>query len=242
MDVLEIAHEAKRPFRFVLLDAHVPDRDTFAFAAQITKSRKKKDKEVTPILLLSPAMRIADESRARELGLENTLVKPINANELRELMERIIGGAPVETQPPITHELIKRSVIPRPRLNVLLVDNSRFNQEVAMGVFGKEGHRLAVAQNGKEAVAILARRSCDMVLLALDIPGENSLETLAAIRQREKESQKTLRVFGLTSNRNIADTNATISEITDGFLASPIQPRDLTLLLQQIEPELETGY
>lgn len=241
IDVLEIAHEAKRPFRFVLLDAHVPDRDTFAFAAQITKSRKKKDKEVTPILLLSPAMRIADESRARELNLENTLVKPINANELRELMERIIGGAPVEIQPPITHEIIKRSVIPRPRLNVLLVDNSRFNQEVAMGVFGKEGHRLAVAQNGKEAVAILARRSCDMVLLALDIPGENSLETLAAIRQREKESQKTLRVFGLTSNRNIADTNATISEITDGFLASPIQPRDLTLLLQQIEPEL-TNY
>jgi PAS domain S-box-containing protein len=238
-DVLEIANEAKRPFRFVLLDAHIPDRDAFAFATQIKKDRKKK--EVTPILFLSAAMRVADESRARELGLEHTLVKPINVNELRELMERIIGG-PVEIQPPITHEVIKRAVIPRPRLSVLLVDNSRFNQEVAMGVFGQKGHRLTVAQNGKEAVAILSRRACDMVLLRLDIPGENSLETLAAIRQREKEGQKTVRVFGLTSDRKIANVDSTLGEITDGFLASPIQPRDLTLLLEQIEPELETGY
>jgi PAS domain S-box-containing protein len=241
LDVLEIANEAKRPFRFVLLDAHIPDRDTFAFAAQIKKERRKKDKEVTPIMFLSAAMRVADESRARELGLEHTLVKPINANELRELMERIVGG-PVETQAPIVHGIVKRSVIPKPRLNVLLIDNSRFNQEVAMGVFGQKGHRLTVAQNGKEAVAILERRACDMVLLGLDIPGENSLETLAAIRQREKEGQKPVRVFGLTSNRKIADTNSTLSDITDGFLPSPIHPRDLTLLLQQIEPEIETGY
>lgn len=241
IDVLEIANEAKRPFRFVLLDAHIPDRDTFAFAAQIKKERRgKKEKDnITPILLLSSAMRVADESRARELGLEHTLVKPVNANELRELLERIVSGAPVETQPPIVHEVIKRSVIPRLRLNVLLVDNSRFNQEVAMGVFGQSGHRLTVAQNGKEAVAILERRSHDMILLGLDMPGENSLEILAAIRQREKQGQKPVRVYGVTTNRKIADTNSTLNDITDGFLASPIQPRDLTLLLEQIEPELQ---
>jgi PAS domain S-box-containing protein len=246
IDVLEIANEAKRPFRFVLLDAHIPDRDTFAFAAQIKKEKRakkdkdNKDKELTPIMLLSAAMRVADESRARELGLEHTLVKPVNANELRELLERIGGGGAVQTQPPIVHEIIKRSVIPRTRLNVLLVDNSRFNQEVAMSIFGQKGHRLTIAQNGKEAVAILERRSHDMILLGLDIPGENSLEILAAIRQREKEGQKTVRVYGVTSNRKIADTNSTLSEITDGFLTSPIQPRDLTLLLQQIEPELQS--
>jgi PAS domain S-box-containing protein len=247
IDVLEIANEAKRPFRFVLLDAHIPDRDTFAFAAQIKKEKrakkdKDKEKEITPIMLLSAAMRVADESRARELGLEHTLVKPINANELRETLERIAGGAPVLTQPPIVHEIIKRQTIPKLRLNVLLIDPSRFNQEVALGIFGQKGHRLTIAQNGKEAVAILERRSCDMVLLGLDIPGENSLEILATIRQREKEGQKPVRVYGVTTNRKIADTNSTLTDITDGFLSSPIQPRDLTLLLQQIEPELETGY
>src|SRR5205085_1820869 len=144
-------------------------------------------------------------------------VKPINANELRELMERIIRG-PVETQPPIVHEIVRRATIPRLRLNVLLVDNSRFNQEVAMGVLGQKGHRLTVAQNGKEAIAIVARRACDIVLLGLDIPGENSLETLAAIRQREKEGQKPMRIFGVTVNRKIADTNSTLTEVTDGFL------------------------
>jgi CheY-like chemotaxis protein len=156
-------------------------------------------------------------------------------------MERLLGVPP---EKPATTEtaFVRRSPLPKPRLNVLLVDNSRFNQEVAMGVFGQKGHRLTVAQNGKEAVAILARRACDMVLLGLDIPGENSLETLAAIRQREKEGAKPVRVFGLTSNRHIADIKSTLTEVTDGFLASPIQPRDLTLLLQQIEPELETGY
>jgi CheY-like chemotaxis protein len=239
LDVLDIAKEAKRPFRFVLLDAHIPDRDTFAFAAQMKND--KRGAQCVPIMFLSAAMRIADESRARDLSLEHTLVKPVNAKELREIMERIIGG-PTATPAPATHGVVKRSVLPKPRLNVLLVDNSRFNQEVAMGVFGQQGHRLAVAQNGKEAVAILARRACDVVILGLDLPGENSLEILAAIRQREKEGQKTVRVFGLTANRGIADSNSTLSDVTDGFLGSPIQPKDLSLLIEQVVPELETEY
>lgn len=231
MDVLEIAHEAGRPFKIILLDAHIPDRDTFAFAAQIKANPRAAG--VTPIMLLSSSTRLADESRARELGLEHTLLKPVNASELRELLGRLLGPAPEAKEP----GKVKRQVIPKPRWNVLLVDNSRLNQEVAMGVFGQEGHRVTIARNGKEAAAILERRACDMVLIGLDMPGENSLETLAAIRQREKQGQRPVMVFGLTADQ--ATREPAIKEITNGFLPNPIQPRDLARLLEQVAPELE---
>jgi two-component system, sensor histidine kinase and response regulator len=233
MDVLEIAAEAGRPFKFALLDAHIPDRDTFAFAAQIKATPRTA--EVIPIMLLSPSMRVADESRARDLAIDHTIVKPINAAELRELLERAAGGEPADSYIP---GKVRRQTIPRPRWNVLLVDDSRLNQEVAVGVFGKEGHRVTIARNSKEAVAILERGKCDMVLLGLDMPGENSLETLAAIRQREREGQKPLIVFGLTSDRSMTDREA-LKNNTQGLLPNPIQPQDLTLLLEQVAPELE---
>lgn len=235
LDVLEIAHEAARPFRFVLLDAHIPDRDTFALAAQIKENPRSAD--VIPIMLLSASLRVADEARARELGLDHVLVKPINAHELREKMEQILGHSPCEAPVPIRP--VRRSIFPKPRWNILLVDNSRINQEVAMGVLGSEGHRVTVARNGKEAIAILERRACELVLLGLDIPGEDSLEILAAIRQREKQNQKQVRIFGLTSDPAASGEEEALKSVTDGFLPNPIQPKDLTLLLEQIGPELD---
>lgn len=235
MDVLEIAEEAGRPFQFALLDAHIPDRDTFSFAAQMkTNERTAK---VVPVMMLSASMRVADESRARELGLEHTVIKPVNANELHELLERLAGGDPAELT--VEPGKLTRNVLPKPRWNVLLVDDSRFNQEVAMGVFGQQGHRVTIARNGREAMAILQRRTCDVVLIGLDMPNENALETLAAIRQREKERQKPVMVFGVTSDPGYSDREPALKEITNGFLASPIQPRDLTLLLEQVAPALE---
>jgi PAS domain S-box-containing protein len=234
MDVLEIAHEAGRPFKFVLLDAHIPDRDTFAFAAQI--KAHPHTAEVKPIMLLSPSLRVADESRARELGIEHALVKPVNANDLHALMERALGGVPGE---PVQPGKKIRNVLPRPRWDVLLVDDSGFNQEVAMGVFGQQGHRVTIARNGKEAAAILERRACDMVLVGLDTVAADSLETLAAIRQQEKNRSRPVKVFVMTANRTTAEREPALKGITDGFLPNPIQPKDLTLLLEQVQPELE---
>ncbi len=235
LDVLEIAHEAGRPFRFALLDAHVPDRDTFAVASQMRASSRSPS--ATPIMLLSPSMRLADESRARELGLEHFLVKPINPNDLRDLLERALGAPPVGS--PALPNAPRRLHIAKPRLNVLLIDDSRVNHEVAMGVLGTHGHRLTIARNGKEAIAILERRACDLVLLGLDMPGENSLETLAAIRQQEKEHQRPAHVFGMTADPAISSRESSLSEITDGFLPNPIQPKDLNSLLDHLGPELE---
>ena len=138
-------------------------------------------------------------------------------------------------------EATRRSFLPRMTLSILLVDDNRLNHEVAMGVFGPEGHRLAMARNGREAGAILERRACDIVLLNLNLPGENALETLAAIRRAEKEREKAVLVVGLTNDHSIAEREPTIKEITNGLLPTPIQPKDLSLLLDQFKAEWQFG-
>lgn len=238
VDVLEIAQEANRAFKFVLLDARISERDPFELAAQVKANPKTA--AATPIMLLSAGRRAADETRARDAGLEHMLVKPIHPTELQHLLERLAGGAVTE-EPEALPEATRRSFLPRLTLSILLVDDNRLNHEVAMGVFGPEGHRLAMARNGREAGAILERRACDIVLLNLHLPGENALETLAAIRRAEKEREKPVLVVGLTNDHSIAEREPTIKEITNGLLPTPIQPKDLSLLLDQFEAEWQLG-
>ena len=61
------------------------DVDGFSFAAQMKAN--KRTAKVFPIMMLSASMRVADESRARELGLDLVEVSPPYDNgELTSLL------------------------------------------------------------------------------------------------------------------------------------------------------------
>lgn len=72
-------------------------------------------------------------------------------------------------------------------INILLVDDDRDYSEI-MGFWLKsKGHIVKSVSNGKEALEVLKEKNPDIVLLDIDMPEMDGMETLRHIREMNKE-------------------------------------------------------
>jgi len=109
---------------------------------------------------------------------------------------------------------------------VLIVEDDRINRTLLARHVERMGRRVLVAENGREAVEMLGREKCDLVLLDMMMPEMDGREFLALITQRsEWRSIPVIVISGMTE----AETAAQCIEVgAEDFLTKPYNP----LLLQ----------
>jgi len=69
---------------------------------------------------------------------------------------------------------------------ILIVDDNRINQVVTRRILEKQNFECAVATNGVEAIERATAENFDLILMDLNMPGINGMETTKRIRQFNK--------------------------------------------------------
>jgi len=69
--------------------------------------------------------------------------------------------------------------------SVLVVDDEREIRESLRGILEEEGYKVLEAESGEACVDLLKKRSSEVVLLDIWLPGIDGLDTLERIRQLE---------------------------------------------------------
>src|SRR5437660_6024569 len=87
LDALWHGTACRRPYALVLLDARMPDVDGLALAAQI---RQRSELAATRIILLTSGDRPSDVARSRDLRIDAHLLKPVQQDELLEVIYRVM--------------------------------------------------------------------------------------------------------------------------------------------------------
>jgi adenylate cyclase len=72
------------------------------------------------------------------------------------------------------------------RGDLLVVDDNRVNRLLVARTLEQFGHRVAFAENGRQAVELLRHRPVDLVLLDIEMPELNGYQTLEALRADPK--------------------------------------------------------
>ena len=105
---------------------------------------------------------------------------------------------------------------------VLLVEDNAFNQQVARELLEHSGARVEVANNGREALAAMARRGFDCVLMDVQMPVMDGLEATRRIRA-DPDLRDTL-VVAMTANAGVDDRARCLAAGMNEFLAKPVVP------------------
>ncbi len=237
LEELEAAERAKRPYPLVLLDASMPVMDGFDLAAKIQQSPRLTG---ASIMMLSSGARPGDRARCFELGISAYLTKPVKQSDL---MDTIVGVFASRTT---GGKERPRPSKPRPpkdgrRLCVLVAEDNAVNQQVAVGMLERAGHEARVAANGREALALLEKEAFDVVLMDVQMPELDGLETTAAIRERERTKGGHLPIVALTAHAMKGDAERCLAAGMDAYLAKPLQPRELAAAIDGVLGSAATG-
>ena len=118
---------------------------------------------------------------------------------------------------------------------VLLVEDNRVNQRVASGMLRRLGCEVATAEDGAEALAQLAARTFDLVLMDGQMPHVDGFEATRRFRDLEHTTSVPRRtpIVALTAQAMTGDRERCLAAGMDDYLSKPIDPRELSRVLQR---------
>ncbi len=224
LEELARAERGGKPYPLVLLDSQMPEMDGFALAEQIRKHPRLAG---ASIMMLTSGPRPGDRERCSALGLSAYLTKPIKQSDLLDTIVAVLPGGPGKVRPRAPRARRARG----PAMRVLVAEDNAVNQQVAVGMLEREGHRAAVAANGREVLALLEREGFDLILMDVQMPELDGLETTAAIREREKLTGAHIPIVAVTAHAMKGDAERCLAAGMDAYITKPLEPRQLRTTL-----------
>ena len=216
-------------YTWILLDWKMPGMDGVACARLILKQHP----ELRPCILLVTAFAREDALRASAgLPLAGVLQKPVTPSSLHDCLLRAGAADPVHAallsgtwqRRPLAEDLRERLSGAR----ILLVEDHPLNQELASELLRRAGMEVAVADNGAEALRLLAQEPpFDCVLMDCQMPVMDGYTATARIR--EHADWQRLPVIAMTAGALAEDRDRALASGMDAHITKPI---DVQLMLR----------
>ncbi|HYE82479.1 MAG TPA: PAS domain S-box protein [Clostridia bacterium] len=108
-------------------------------------------------------------------------------------------------------------------LRILLVEDDKINQLVTTRIILETGHKVITANNGIEALQILIDENIDVILMDIQMPEMDGIETTKRIRKREETTGSHILIIALTAYALQGDREKFLSIGMDGYISKPIQ-------------------
>jgi PAS domain S-box-containing protein len=234
LEEMKRASAAGEPYPLILLDAMMPGLDGFALVEQIMQYPELAG---ATIMMLSSSGHSGDAARCRKLGVAAYLTKPVKQSELLDAIETCLGKPSLDTEqtlpsPPSRFQEGKRS------RHILLAEDNMVNQRLAVRLLELQRHTVVVAGNGREALAAWEQQPFDLVLMDVQMPEMDGMETTAAIRTKEQGTGRRIPIIAMTAHAMKGDRERCLAAGMDGYVSKPIRADQL---LQAIEDLIPTG-
>lgn len=116
--------------------------------------------------------------------------------------------------------------------HVLLVEDNKVNQMVAMALLRKRGIEVSVANNGLEGIKKSLESDFDLILMDIQMPKMGGIEAMQHIKARSKVLGKPAApIVALTANAMQGAADEYLQEGMDDYLTKPINLDDLDRVL-----------
>ena len=112
--------------------------------------------------------------------------------------------------------------VARPRLRILLAEDTMANQKLVVHLLDRQGHHVEVAQNGAEALELVRRHAFDLVLMDVQMPVMDGFQATAAIRALQEPAKAQTPIVAMTAHALKGDDQRCLAAGMNGYLAKPI--------------------
>jgi two-component system, sensor histidine kinase and response regulator len=215
---VEVIHLLQNNPRYscAILDGDLSDLDGSTLASLI---RSNSALTQIPLLLVTTADNSIARPRESPQGLNAILIKPIREQVLLAAVKQTIAtGVFAAAEDPAKSDL-----------TVLVVEDNATNLRLAREVLSHAGYRVLGAHDGEEALRLLRRHRVDAVLMDIELPNMDGVETTANIRQEPAWAQ--IPIIAMTAHAMKGDAERFLQAGLDDYLSKPVNQKELLEVL-----------
>jgi CheY-like chemotaxis protein len=165
------------------------------------------------------------------------LARPTRPEQLLAALSRLF-----KTEPPVQRVVSSHPFVPSPPPSrperLLLAEDNAVNQRVALLMLAKLGFRADVAANGREVMQALERQRYDIVLMDVQMPEMDGLETARAMNERWPNRSERPRIIAITANAMMGDREACLAAGMDDYISKPMKTAELSAALERARASL----
>jgi len=208
-------------FSMVIAGANVPGTDSL----ELTKSIKSIDKNIPIILVCS----VLEKNKVTDSSIK-MLLKPVKQQQLCNAIQSglTLGKAVAAEKTAAT--LLSEQFAQKFPMSILIAEDNLINQKLITKVINKLGYDPLVVNNGNEVLEILSTSSYDIILMDVQMPELDGLETTRIIRKSEFKQPY---IIAMTASAMAEDKTAALEAGMNHFISKPISIQALVDVLEK---------
>ena len=228
-EALRFITDNRYQFDVVLVDICMPEMTGVELAAQIVEIRPN-----LPLIALSSVAEYVNTA-----NFQHKLDKPFLKSHLLHALYTVLGSDPLhaklELTPPPRPRLSEARGLVRelPSISILVVEDVSYNRSLLVNMLKLLKYdTISEATDGREAIAQIAVRHFDVILLDLRMPDVDGYGVLDYMDQHDHFHRTT--VVAVTASALDADRERCAKFKVSFFLAKPIHLRELKHIMDRI--------
>ncbi len=120
---------------------------------------------------------------------------------------------------------------------ILLAEDNKFNQYIEKSLLESEGHSVRVAESGHDVIKAVKDDEFDFVLMDIQLPGIDGIETVKRIRKMEKGTGRHIPIFALTAFAFNNYRERCTAAGMDGFFVKPASSAEIIKAIKGMLPK-----
>ncbi|TVR90594.1 MAG: response regulator [Spirochaetaceae bacterium] len=232
-----------------LIDYLMPDMDGIDLAAKIIIQDRWAS---LPLIAVSSHWTHEDSQRLKDAGFHGFVPKPVSRSSLDlSIQECIVGkskntdvqaiapGASKDHKESTTGKEAAPGTLPAGHhgLRVLVAEDNEVNRKSTQMMLEDIATTILTADNGQQALQLFKSEHFDIVLMDIQMPVMDGLETTRHMRLHEaKLNAKPVPIIALTANVMSRDKDTCMSAGMSDYLAKPLRKHDLRAIIEKHLP------
>jgi len=216
--------EKNSSIALVITDMHMPGMDGVKLAQCVKQLNSR-----TPVILLSS---LGDESYKQYPGLFAVILnKPVKQKALYNHVFNELKNRAASTeikQMPAEHTAA--DFAKQYPLNILLAEDDKINQLVAVNILKRAGYQPDVAENGRKALELWEKHNHQVILMDMQMPEMDGIDTTITIRQKGGIQPV---IIAMTANAMQGDREKCLEAGMDDYITKPVNQKNLIAMLQK---------
>ena len=231
-DALEALRKGQH-FDVAILDLLMPGMNGIELAKELYGRPEWRD---IPIILLTSVGWHRNDAAEGLRNIKQFLTKPVKQSRLFDTIATIFSQKEVQQVSGRDIQAMSTKVAENWPLDILLAEDNPVNQKFALRTLEKLGYKADLAENGLEVLKALEKKPYDLILMDIQMPEMDGVETTIIIRSRVAEEVRP-QIVALTAHAMPGDREKYLSLGLDDYISKPIKLEELIRVLKSCKPK-----